>query len=321
MITRSPNVPVSSGVPQGTVLGPLLFLLYINDLPNEVISNIRLFADDAILYREIKGSDDNLILQEDLNNLCRWEKKWQMSFNSTKCHSMHITHKIKSVKYEYSMNGIPLKSVDHHPYLGIELTKDLNWSTHINQVTNKANKVLGLLRRNLHSCSKSVKDTAYQTLVRPRLEYAGAIWDPYKTNSKTTLEKVQRRAARFVCNNYKQNASVSEMLESLHWDPLELRRTRLRLIAIYKEVHNITPSNLSQSLKSCHDTRQSTGSHIITMPKFNKLCYQYSLYPRTIREWNLLPHTIRSATDIDQFKRDIGTLDLNGIVHKAHFKI
>ena len=123
---------VASGVPQGTVLGPLLFLVYINDLPQDILSRIRLFADDCILYRKIKNQADSIILQNDINTLVKWEKDWQMSFNASKCYTMRITHKLKFVNSSYFMGTTKLEEVKHHPYLGVELSSDLKWSTHIN---------------------------------------------------------------------------------------------------------------------------------------------------------------------------------------------
>ena len=114
---RSSSAPVESGVPQGTVLGPLLFLVYINDLPTALKSNIRLFADDCILYRQIKTDRDAIILQEDINKLCQWEKDWQMGFNTSKCFIMRITQKRSPKLHTYKMGNTPLKVVKHHPYL------------------------------------------------------------------------------------------------------------------------------------------------------------------------------------------------------------
>ena len=138
---------------------------------------------------------------------------------------MHVSHKIKPLIASYNMKGSILKAVNHHPYLGVEITKDMNWAYHINQISNKANKVLGLLRRNLHSCSKPIKEVAYKTLVRSKLEYAAAVWDPYHIKHKRSLEKIQRRAARFVLNDYNKKSSVTQMLSDLHWESLETRRT------------------------------------------------------------------------------------------------
>lgn len=154
---------------------------------------------------------------------------------------MHVSHKIKPLWSEYNMGSHTLLAVDHHLYLGVELSKDLSCATHIRQVSNKANRTLGLLNIIFHTCT-SVKENAYKSLVRPKLEYCRAVWDPFN-NNKITLEKVQSRAAPFVCNDYKRKSSVNNMLTSPRWDTLELRRIRLKHFVIYKEIHKITPSN------------------------------------------------------------------------------
>ena len=129
---------VKSGVPQGTVLGPLMFLIYINDIADNISSgtNIRLFADDCLLYRVIKSSTDTDILQKDLSSLMDWAEKWQMSFNSSKCKTLRITTKRSPIHHTYSMANDPLETVKHHPYLGIELTHNLKWSEHISNMCN-----------------------------------------------------------------------------------------------------------------------------------------------------------------------------------------
>ncbi|PIK55642.1 putative RNA-directed DNA polymerase from mobile element jockey-like [Apostichopus japonicus] len=129
----STSSPVFSGVPQGTVLGPLLFLVYINNLPDCVASDVRMFADDLILYRQINSHSDCDNLQKDINSLCNWETAWQMRFNKSKCFIMRMTHKKNIPNHEYSMGDSILQEVKHHPYLGVELSSDLTWSKHINQ--------------------------------------------------------------------------------------------------------------------------------------------------------------------------------------------
>ena len=121
----SDPVPVTSGVPQGAVLGPRMCLLYTNDMNQNINSNIRLFADDCLLYREIHSKLDCLELQQDLQKLVDWSHTWQMSFNINKCHTLHAHRKKQAIIHTYTMDNIPVTPVTHHPYLGIELQSDL----------------------------------------------------------------------------------------------------------------------------------------------------------------------------------------------------
>ncbi|KAJ8025928.1 Exosome complex component CSL4 [Holothuria leucospilota] len=233
----SNRAKVSSGVPQGTVLGPLLYLAYINDLPSKVHSKIRLFPDDCILYSKINTTEDSKRLQKDLDSLLSWEKDWQMSFNASKCFTLRVTHKKVPITNNYMMGDTVLEEVKHHPYLGVELSNDLKWSTHISQITTKANKMLGLLKRNIYYCSKSTRSIAYKSLVRPKLEYCSTIWDPKHKLDRDKLEKIQNRAARFTVGDYSRDSSITKILADLEWERLHVRRTRSRLITIYKETH------------------------------------------------------------------------------------
>lgn len=299
----SSSSPVVSGVPQGTVLGPLLFLAFINDLPECVKSYIRLFADDLILYKQIFSTSDCIALQEDINSLCAWESTWQMSFNKSKCFIMRMTHKKKFSQHQYYMGDSVLQEVKHHPYLGVELSNDFSWAKHITQTTNSSNKILGLIKRNFWNCSPSAKETAYKTLVRPKLEYASSVWDPYHKTYIESLEKVQRRAARFIKNDYQRSSSVTNMLKELKWDTLEDRRTKTRLVTIYKETHGIIPSNIHH-LKADQSKPTTRSTHILNykVPQSQKDCYRFSLYPRTIPQWNSLPPELKTAPDTHSFK-------------------
>ena len=159
----SSKVPVESGVPQGTVLGPLLFLCHINDLPLSVTSKVRLFADDCLLYRTITSQQDHIALQKDLSELERWANKWGMRFNAKKCYIMSIN--CKSTHY-YTLCDHILKQVEENPYLGLTLTESLKWSSHITKITKKATTTLNFLRRNLKNFPQECRKTACISLVR-----------------------------------------------------------------------------------------------------------------------------------------------------------
>ncbi len=163
--------PVISGVPQGTILAPVLFLLYINDISENIKSQIRLFADDGIIYREINNDQDHVTLQEDLDNLNNWANKWQLDFNFSKCYHLGITNKRVRETYSYMMNNQIINRVSSTKYLGITITHNLNWNKHCDIICGKSNSTLGLLRRILGECNAAVKSKAYTSLVRPQLAW------------------------------------------------------------------------------------------------------------------------------------------------------
>ncbi len=143
------------------------------------------------------------------------------------------------------------KKVENAKYLGVTLQSNLKWDKHINTITGKANQSLGFLRRNLKVSSTKVKDHAYKALVRPKLEYSSSVWDPHTKTQKDQIEKVQRRAARYASNRYHNTSSVTNMMQTLNWPPLEIRRTRSRLIMFYKIIQ----------LCSSHPSTEKPSNH------------------------------------------------------------
>ena len=227
---RSHQADVISGVPEGTVLGPLLFLAFINDLPESVkASDPRLFADDCLLYKLINCDADAESVQQDLLALEEWERKWQMKFHPEKCQVIHIsTNKRHERHTVYRLHGHTLEAVDSGKYLGLTISDDFSWHRHVDAVAAKASRTLGFLRRNLGQCTREVKNTAYTSLVRPVLEYASTAWDPTSSEGIVKLEKVQRQAARFVHGNYSERdpGCVTRMVCDLGWETLESRRKK-----------------------------------------------------------------------------------------------
>ena len=197
---QSDLVTVDSGVPQGTVLGPILFLLHINDLPSVISSKVRLFADDCLVYTEIKNRQDQIAPQKDLNLLENWGSKWGMrfKFNAAKCNIMRMFRKQTPISTQYELSGQVLEEVKDAKYLGVTVSDDLEWTKHINAITTKANSKLSFLRRNLKGCPEKLRETAYFALVRFFLEYSATVWHPHQKYYSDKLEMVQRRAARFV---------------------------------------------------------------------------------------------------------------------------
>ena len=294
--TTSTFVPVESGVPQGSVLGPCLFLLYINDLPKGLTSTVRLFADDTACQKEISKAADQQDLQKDLDLLANWEEKWLMSFHPDKCEVLHFGKRWQTT---YHLRDHPLKATDDAKYLGVTISSDLSWKKHTNNITTKASKTLGFLRRNLKIGSIAIKDQAYKTMVRPQLEYACEVWDPHTDNNIESLEKIQRRAARWVVNRYRQTSSVGEMLDQLSWTSLEDRRRKIRLTTLFKYHHGdimIETKHAPKLQKPGYATRRSHEHQYATESNYRNY-RQYSFFPRTTKEFNKLPpEAARSAS-------------------------
>ena len=304
----SETIRVDSGVPQGTVLGPLMFLLYINDIGENISSNIKLFADDCLLFRKINKTKHTQALQEDLSKLGNWTGKWQMLFNARKCYTMRIHSKQQPIIHNYIMGGEVLATVSSQLYLGMEIHEKLSWKPHIKAVAAKDNRTLAFIRRNLSLCSTSIKKQAYTTLVRSQLEYGAAIWDPYRQNQIDNLEKVQRRGIRFITGNYSREDSVTAMRLNIGLPTLQERRLQSRLVMMFKILHHQIAiplpdyiTNKGRATRSQHPlrfTRLSTSSDwwqrclvnsaqnqlgpILTWPKTNSAQLNNQLGPRYV---------------------------------------
>ena len=301
----SKPAPVTSGVPQGTVLGPLLFLVYINDLPKEVNSTSRLFADDCLLYRIIRSEADTIKLQEDLDRLQMWEKNWLMSFNPDKCEVIRITNKRKTINAQYSIHGQVLQMTDKAKYLGITIDSKISWGPHVNNITKKATNTLAFLRRNISSCPRNIRETSYKSLVRPQVEYASTVWDTSIKSQAAAVEAVQRRAARYIIGDYRQESSVTAMLQQLQLDSLQTRRLRARATMMYRVVNHLIAIPSAPLQPAQNITRGHTKRFI--QPACNIRCYQDSFYPAGISIWNALPQQLVDADSLEAFKTGIST--------------
>lgn len=294
--------PVRSGVPQGSVLGPTLFLLYINDIADEVNSTMRLFADDSILYREIKGPKDQEQLQKDLDTVFAWADRWQMSFNASKCQLLTITRKTKPHHHLYTVSNQAIERTSHHKYLGLTISSDLSWKKHVANITSKASSTLGVIRRNLGPCSRNIKLRAYQALVRPQLEYAAAAWNPHAENDIRSLEAIQRQAVRFICGEYGRFTSITPLLSQLDLDLLATRRLMTQCTMFFK-IHN---QLINLQFPSCVRLLPASGrtSHQLRYIPIQGIRdpYKFSFYVRTIPIWNRLPQAAVDMTSVAAFQ-------------------
>ena len=289
-------------------MGPSLFLLYINDLPDQIDSNSRLFADDTICQRSVSTDNDQTTLQEDLRKLEAWEASWDMSFHPGKCQVLRATkRKKKTFNRTYVLHDQPLQEVATTRYLGVTLSADTSWEPHINTITNKASRALGFLRRTLKINAKEVKDRAYKAYVRPILEYACSVWDPHNDKLVKSLEAVQRRAARWVCQRYRRTSSVDDMLTGLEWPTLESRRRRARLTTFFKyhSKHISINSKFAPSADPSRRRARNSNSQSYPIPSNRTDYRKFSFFPRTIVEWNALPEAAVAAPSVEAFQHHL----------------
>ena len=223
---------VKSGVPQGSVLGPILgpilFVIYINDMPEVISNSCKLFADDAKIFGDVSKQEINL--QSDIDKLYDWSVTWQLPLNIEKCKCLHIGRRSRAISY--NLNGFDLENVTTQKDLGIIVDSELKFHLQTDAAVKKANRILGIISRTIHTISESIIPLLYTSLVRPHLEYANVVWGPKYKLDQQKVERVQRRSTKMIENI--KYLSYQERLRYLDLPSLLHRRLRGDMIETYK---------------------------------------------------------------------------------------
>ena len=301
--SASQEVPVLSGVPQGTVLGPLMFLTYINDINHHISGTVKLFADDALVFHPVQSDSDCELLQKDLDVLYKWSKKWRMAFNASKCHVIQATRKRTTISHNYFLGREKLSVLQSHPYLGVEIDNTLSWNQQIENTKNKGTRTLNMVRRNFtKGTSTQIRNQIYTGLVRPTLEYGCVVWDPHQASRIQKLESVQSKGARYALQDWDRHSSVSRMKSSLGWRTLQERRLVNRLTFFHKSVNHYHKHRLPSYVVKPNRTSKSHHSYNFQHVRARTDQYMYSFLPRTIKAWNMLPQNVVDASTPDSFR-------------------
>ena len=295
-------VQVTSGVPQGSVLGPLLFIIYVNDLPQVDQCNLELFADDTKALNDVSDPGDESCLQRCLDRLGTWSIENKLPFNVDKCKVMCFSKKTSlNMRLPYSINDCFLNFVFCERDLGIILTSSLDPGPHIAKIVAKANFVLGIARKAFSIRNKQVFLLLYKSLVRPQLEYAVQVWNPWKNRDLEKLEKVQKRATRLVPQC--RGMSYQERLHFLGLDSLQDRRHRGDMIMTYRIVRGLIDLERDDFFTLVGDRRNTRG-HPWKLEVIRTNCAMRSHFfsNRVVGAWNRLPSDVVDAPSVSVFK-------------------
>ena len=300
----SHTMAVTSGVPQGSLLGPALFLLFVNDLPESVkSSSMAMYADDSKMFKAIRRPEDAFALQTDLTNLHTWSMASGLGFSESKCHAQSITRKKYPICTNYKINDIPLQSMCCERDLGVRICLDLGWKEQVLDQNARANKLLGYVRRNTHRIkSISIRRSMYLTMVRPHIGYATQVWAPQSIDLMLKLERIQRRATRYILNlPFSSSVCYTSRLQSLSLLPICYWHEYLDLVFLFKSTHGLIDLNPSiiPRVRSTRCTRSSADVKSIKydIPRCKTTTYQRSKIVRVARTWNVLADDLNSSMD------------------------
>lgn len=294
---------VTSGIPQGSVLGPLLFVIYINDLPDEVISEIAMFADDTKIFRKVDSINDSFLIQHDIETLEKWSEDWLLKFHPDKCHVLTIG-RFSDIKHAhpYKLHGEELEHVFSEKDLGVIIDSELSFEQHISEKVMKANSIMGLIRRSFTYLDSKVFRSLYVSFVRPHLEYAQVVWSPKLRKYVNMIEKVQRRATKLVDGFW--NLPYEERLRLLDLPTLEFRRMMSDMVEVFKHLHVYDVSTIPDRFTL--RTRPSRKHAFQLLPNFSKDgvwgAQTKSFYFRCINTWNDLPNEVVNSPSVSVFK-------------------
>ena len=324
--------PVESGIPQGSILGPVLFTLFVNDIPSFIHTHISMYADDTKIFCPIINDDDAMDLVEDLANLQEWARKMQMRFHPTKCKVMHLGS--NNPRYNYYMQDSytettcqqhTLQATHVEKDLGIYIDAELKFTKHIEEKVNTANRLLGYLRRTFKFLNKETLSLLYKSLIRPHLEFGSCIWAPKQKYNIKLVENVQRRATKLIPEL--RDLPYNERLKELKLETLSYRRMRADLIETYRILTSqhiidtnchcsLCPEKSMLSASLSGSTRGNTRKlqvHDATKVR------QHFFANRIIQYWNQLSESAVNSKNVDVFKNHIEK-EFGNFKHDINFR-
>ena len=291
---------VTSGIPQGSILGPILFIIYINDLPDCVQSICKIFADDTKAYKPSIAHDQ---IQKDPFSLLEWSALWLLGFNFSKCGVLHIgTNNPQHEYYWDKEKSKPLKKVTSEKDVGVIFSGDLKFDQHISTIVSKANQLVGIVKRSFTHLDKDTFVKIYKAIIRPHIEYANVIWHPRFKKQMKCIESVQRRATKLVPGL--KDLPYIQRLQQLDLPSVKYRQVRADLIQTYKIIHKIDNIETNDFFTIRDNNVTTRNSDLKLYKEFSKTSVRSNFLSNRVNNfWNSLTTTTRFSRDILTFKK------------------
>ena len=304
---------VTCGIPQGSILGPLLFLLYINDLPECLHEAApRLFADDTNLTVAGESIEEvELAMKNDLLSVHTWLLANKLSLNASKTEFIRIgsNHRLKNLTNQpnIKIDQDKIKQVHHSRLLGVQIDEKLSWNKHVESVAKKVTSGVGALRRIRDFVDRETLISIYNALVRPHFDYCSEVWDTLGIGLSTRLQKLQNRAARIVMGMTNDTPGL-EAITALGWETLESQRAKSKAVQMYKVLNDLAPNALvnlfmRKSDVTDYELRGSSTSLQIPFPRTENIKKSFSYDGAKL--WNSLPEDLRDLATLPKFKSRI----------------
>lgn len=309
---------ITTGVPQGSVLGPILFLLFINDMPSCLLnSSVNMYADDTEIHVSGRTVQEvTMLLQADVARVAHWFKRNKLTINFSKSACMVFTTNRNVIDKELpiQVDDVQIQQVSNIRYLGIYPDCKLSWNDHTNHVCKTIAPKVGLLKRLKHLIPQDMLTNVYQSIIQPHIDYCLPVWGYAPDVHLNPIQRLQNRAARIILGNFSHEVSGTDLVKELDWFNVQERRRYFTALTVFKSIKGPSPHYMQDFFTFTEELndRVTRSSEVGDMyvPRVCKQIFKQSIQYNGAKEWNNLPTSLRNVPTLYSFKKALRYLIL-----------